>query len=76
MTGAMHALGMVSLVAMAALSAWIISDAIFANRHRILAALRGEPVPPAASVATLPSDGITQLRDAEAVAEPALQVRA
>jgi len=71
----MHAAGVVCIVGMAAVAIWMLIDAIAPNRHRILAALRGEPVPPAASVAPTRQRPLPQLRRVEAAAEPTIQVR-
>ena len=65
----MHIAGVLSLVTMAAVALWTLWVTIAPNRHRILAALRGQPVPPAASVA-LPATARPQLRVVEADVEP------
>lgn len=47
----MYVIGLVCLYGSAVLSGWIIIDSIAPNWTRIFAALRGDPLPPAASVA-------------------------
>lgn len=71
----MHAAGVACLVGMAVAAIWTLINAIAPNRHRILAALRGKPVPPAASVAPTRPRNLTQLRCVEAAAEPTIQVQ-
>lgn len=75
MLAIMHAAGVACLVGMAVAAIWTLIDAIAPSRHRILAALRGEPVPPAASVAPTRQRNLTQLRRVEAAAEPTIQVQ-
>jgi hypothetical protein len=71
----MHAAGVVCIVGAAIAAAWTLIATIVPNRHRILAALRGEPVPPAASVAPTRQRTLPQLRRVEAAAEPTIQVQ-
>jgi len=75
MSAFMHTAGVACFVGAAFAAIWALIDAIAPNRHRILAALRGEPVPPAASVEPHSTAHPTQLRRVEAAAEPTIQVR-
>lgn len=75
MTAAMHTAGVVCIVLMAGTAAWVIWSTIVPARHRMLAALRGQPVPPRASVEPH-STASTPLRGVEAAAEPTLSVTA
>jgi hypothetical protein len=69
-----YALGWACLLAILTISVWTISSTIAPARHRILAALRGEPIPPAASGAPTAPARHLQRRGVEAAAAPAFQV--
>lgn len=75
MTAAMHATGVICIVLMADTAAWAMWSTVAPARHKILAALRGKPVPPHASVEPH-STASTPLRRVEAAAEPTLSVTA
>jgi hypothetical protein len=72
---AMHLAGIACLVILAGLSCWILAGDLVGKRHRILAALRGEPISPAASGAPHAPALLPQHRSVEATAVPAIQVR-
>jgi ABC-type nickel/cobalt efflux system permease component RcnA len=71
----MHAMGVVCIVLMAGTAAWVIWSTVAPAFPQMLAALRGDPVPPQASVEPH-STASTPLRSVEAAAEPTLSVTA
>jgi CTP:molybdopterin cytidylyltransferase MocA len=71
----MHTAGVVCIVLMAGTAVWVIWSTVAPARHKILAALRGESVPPRASVESH-STAFTPLRSVEAAAEPTFSVTA
>lgn len=71
----LQAAAVAAFVGAGGVSVWTLAVTLGPNIHRILAALRGEPVPPAASVAPTRQRTLTQLRRVEAAAEPTIQVQ-
>ncbi len=71
----MHIAGALSLAVVAAVAAFILFEALTVQRHRILAALRLEPIAPADPVAPL-ATAVPQLRDDGSVTEPAIDLAA
>jgi hypothetical protein len=69
-----YALGWACLLAILAIALWTLWTTIASNADRIVDALSGRPLPPAASV-TLVVARTPSRRGVEAAAAPALQVR-
>ncbi len=71
----MHGMGVVCLVFMAGTAAWTLWSTIAPAWRQMLAAFRGQPVPPRASVEPH-STASTPLLSVEAAAEPTFSVSA